>query len=307
MHTGDGDISQFGVVKEWNYSPDLPYYPGSCSEVRGSGGEFYPPEQDQENPITIFNGELCRPLDMYFTEETTAHGVSLNKYAATTRSFDNGSMYSEFECFSAGDSVPSGVMNISACRLGAPVFVSFPHFYAADPYFLQFVDGLKPEKEKHEFYIAMEPFTAVTLEVAARLQVNLLVRPMNYIAMYEDVPYMFFPVIWFEQKVLMPEEFAAQIRLAVLAPTVGYCIAIFMIVIGFSILFYTKYYKKDFNDDNEKGNDDVVRKTVKILPEISPLMKEKLEKSKINEAKQHARAPLAIGENDSDFNSVARK
>lgn len=300
MHTGEGDISQFGEVKEWNYSPDLPYYTGSCQEVRGSGGEFYPPEQDQENPITIFNGELCRPLDMYFTEEVNEQGMTLNKYAATPRSFDNGSLYPESRCFSSGDVVPSGVMNISACRMGAPVFVSFPHFYAADPYFLQFVDGLSPQREKHEFSIAMEPFTAVPITVAARLQVNLLLQPIEYIALFEDVPYMFFPVIWFEQKVTVPDDVSSLIKMAVLAPTVGHSVAILMILFGIAILMYTRYNRKCCVGDNEKGNDDM-KKTAKISPEISPLMKEKLEKSKINEAKQQARAPLATTENDSEY------
>lgn len=36
-------------------------------------------------------------------------------------------------------SIPSGVYNASACRFGAPIFMSQPHFYQADPYYLSLV------------------------------------------------------------------------------------------------------------------------------------------------------------------------
>lgn len=69
-------------------------------------------------------------------------------------------------------------MNITACRFGAPVFMSYPHFYQADPFYLNQVEGLKPSKDKHEFYMIFEPTTGVTLEVSARMQINLLIRPI---------------------------------------------------------------------------------------------------------------------------------
>lgn len=130
----------------------------------------------------------------------------------------------------------SGVMNVSACRFGAPVFISFPHFYAADPYYLQFVDGLKPNKSKHEFHITMEPDTAIPLEVAARLQVNVMVRQSPNIALFQEAPTLFFPVLWFEQKVRIPDELIDGITIAASMPIIGYtCIGI-LIAIGFIIL-----------------------------------------------------------------------
>jgi hypothetical protein len=53
--------------------------------------------------------------------------------------------------------VPSGVLNNTACRLGAPAFMSYPHFYLGDQYYLDQIEGMKPEKEKHEFYAILEP------------------------------------------------------------------------------------------------------------------------------------------------------
>ena len=42
-------------------------------------------------------------------------------------------------------------------ELEAPLALSMPHFYQADPSFLAAVEGLKPEKEKHQFFMDVVP------------------------------------------------------------------------------------------------------------------------------------------------------
>lgn len=178
IHTGADDILQLGQIRTWNYATETPYFDSPCNGVHGSGGEFYPPGQTKNQPISFFNGELCRYFDLYFDEEKEIDGLNVYKYASTERSVGNGTEYNEYACFSSRneEDLPSGLMNVSACRFGAPVFVSLPHFYAADPYYLQLVDGLRPEKEKHEFQITMEPNMAIPVDVSARLQVNVKVK-----------------------------------------------------------------------------------------------------------------------------------
>lgn len=50
-----------------------------------------------------------------------------------------------------------GLLNAESCRMGAPAFISFPHFFNADPYLLNMVNGLKPEEKKHAFYMDLIP------------------------------------------------------------------------------------------------------------------------------------------------------
>lgn len=40
---------------------------------------------------------------------------------------------------------------------GAPIVVSFPHFYQADPKYINAVEGLNPNKEEHETYLDLQP------------------------------------------------------------------------------------------------------------------------------------------------------
>lgn len=244
MHTGADDISQMGQMRNWNYAPETPYYDSPCNEVRGSGGEFYPPGQTKDRPLTFFNGELCRYLDLYFDEEQEIGGLNVYKYASSERSVDNGTAYNEYSCFLSGEELPSGVMNVSMCRYGAPVFVSFPHFYAADPYYLQFVDGLQPEKEKHEFQITMEPTMAIPVDVAARLQVNVKVQTYPDIGIFQETPTIFFPVLWFEQKVRIPEEMLNELLMAGSLPTIGYICCSVIVFIGAIIVTYAQCFDR---------------------------------------------------------------
>lgn len=318
IHSGVGDISQFGQVQNWNYQPQTSYFPDECGEVIGSGGEFYTQQQTKDKPLQLFNGEVCRYLNLYYTSEENIRGVKAYKYAGTERTVDNGTKYLENECFSYGDKVPSGVMNITACRYGAPVFVSFPHFYGADPYYLSLIDGLQPSKEKHEFYITLEPRTGLPVDVAVRLQANVMIRPIPNIALYENSPVLFFPVIWFEQKVQVPDEMIEDVKNVVIIPAIGYICAALVVAIGALILTYlilNKWIlKKQSKNELEKGNKE------KNLIEISKFNGKSLEDSPLvfkNSAKpvngvtdhdmkinglKAATAPLATTELDDSIN-----
>ena len=58
---------------------------------------------------------------------------------------------------------------IFSFRFGAPVFISFPHFYLADSYYTSMVEGLKPDAEKHRTYMRIEPESGVPTEVNIQL------------------------------------------------------------------------------------------------------------------------------------------
>lgn len=73
------------------------------------------------------------------------------------------STYHENTCFCQGPCSYSGLMNVSACRYGAPAFVSLPHFLYGDPVLRQNLSGLRPDPEKHAFYFSVEPVSIQAL------------------------------------------------------------------------------------------------------------------------------------------------
>ncbi|XP_055711408.1 protein peste-like isoform X2 [Phlebotomus papatasi] len=233
MYTGADDISKIGSIGNWNYGNRTKFFADTCGMVNGSAGEFYPP-QLKKDQVSFFSPDMCRTLPFDFEAEVEVEGITGYKYSGGARTIDNGTLYPANECFCAGECMPSGVLNISSCRYGSPVFVSFPHFYAADPFYLDQVEGINPSKDKHQFYLTIEPSMGIPLEVAARFQLNLLIRPSSNVALYQDVPTVFFPVLWFQQKVTVSPEVAADLRQVHALPTIGYICA--GVVIAFGIL-----------------------------------------------------------------------
>ena len=98
---------------------------------------------------------------MEYTEEIKKGGVKFNRYAGTKKMFAIPDENPDNWCFCPKNKCPlkSGVLDSSVCRYGTPAFVSFPHFYAADHYYIdQFTKGsLNPDKEKHEFHVDLNP------------------------------------------------------------------------------------------------------------------------------------------------------
>lgn len=79
----------------------------------------------------------------------------------------------------------------------------------------------------------MEPETAIPPEVAARLQVNVMVRPSPNIAVFLKAPTLFFPVLLLKQKSRIPDQLINEITVAASVPIIEYaCIGI-LVAIGF--------------------------------------------------------------------------
>lgn len=185
MNTGEVDITTMGKLNKWNDESTTKFYSGGCSAINGTTGEIWPPKLNPERDITLFVSDICRSVSLAPTKDTvTRHGVDGAKWIGDERVFDNGENYPPNQCFCTGaesecpDLAP-GVYNISDCRFGAPAFISYPHFYLADPSYALAVDGLNASQEKHEFSISLEPNTGIPVEVNAKMQVNVLLQPIT--------------------------------------------------------------------------------------------------------------------------------
>lgn len=186
MYTGQKNFSHMGTMTAWNYSNRTKYYSGECSKVKGTSGELWPSNMNATDDITFFIPDVCHSLTLTYDKPATKFGITGSKWVADYRTFDNGKNYSENSCYCTGprSSCPdllSGVQNVSDCRFGAPVTVSFPHFYLADPSYVNAVEGLSPNRSQHEFSLAIEPRTGIPLRVDAKLQINILLKNIPYI------------------------------------------------------------------------------------------------------------------------------
>lgn len=221
VFTGADDISKVGTMDMWNSTKHSGYYESHCGMINGTFGEAFAPNKNRSS-VTMYLTDLCRSMTLDYEKDIENMGLLSYRYVASERVFANATDNADNWCFcSGGVCNPSGVSNSSTCRYGAPAFVSFPHFYLADPYYADQVEGLNPDKDLHQFHIDLEPIMGVPSQVRARLQVNILVEPDKDLDVVDDVERRFMPLIWFEVRADLTNDIAWWVNVALQMPVIG--------------------------------------------------------------------------------------
>lgn len=128
---------------------------------------------------------------------------------------------------------PSGVFDVSACQGGAPIVISYPHFYTADPYYLAAVTGLSPNRSKHHSYIDVEPVTGTPVDFLARIQINVDIQR-------DPNSPLLLPTLWQEFSIHITEQIANTIKSQTQTPTIGlYSISTLILVLGIIFILYS--------------------------------------------------------------------
>ncbi|XP_023177279.2 uncharacterized protein LOC111603776 [Drosophila hydei] len=222
MFTGSDDISKMGQIHTWNNLTHTGAYNGTCGNVMGSMGEFFPPNLNTNDTVYLYMPKMCRAVPLDYTETVSIHGITAYKFSGTRHAVDNGTMYPDTRCLCVDDKCyPAGVINTKHCSFNTSIFMSYPHFYLADPSYLEAVDGLQPEKEKHEFFMALEPNAGVPMDVGGGFQANYLMEPVPGVAIYARVPRVMLPLMWAEERVRVSEEIASNIGIVPLIVVLG--------------------------------------------------------------------------------------
>lgn len=256
MFDGANGISNLGNVINWNYQSQVPYYEGECGRVKGSQGELWYPPHDQQT-IEIFSSDLCSSLQLERREEFSQFGLRGYRYVGTAKNFDNGTNYPESRCFITKDFVGeqnSGVRNVSLCKFRAPALISYPHFYLADPSYLETIEGLKPDKDKHEMYLSLQPDTGLPLSVRAQIQLNLKMEQIKHIDLLSNVQPRLMPAFWFSQQVELTEDLASPVKTILSLPSAGEYTGFTLLGLGalIAIIGFAVTYRRGWHDSEEE-------------------------------------------------------
>jgi len=237
IYHGMSDLSKKGWVKEYDSSPVMNWWePGSkCDELGGFDGGTLPPGIQKQDSLDIFIDLMCRRLELvYEQEEQYQNNLVANRYIPPLNAM--GSYFDEdpkmrnpankcycvdkFACFK------SGVLNMAPCKRtvdrpdGSPLALSYPHFYQADPSFLEAVEGLNPQKEIHQFYVDLLPELGFPLAIRPRFQLNLVINRDESIPILSKFPeQLVLPFLWAQDGFDRPsEEMASAIRMGLDIP-----------------------------------------------------------------------------------------
>ncbi|CAG9579049.1 unnamed protein product [Danaus chrysippus] len=145
-HTGASDFTKLGHTLKWNNS-NKTVFRGQCGEVQGTTGELWNLENNAPE-IKIYAADLCTYMSLAYSGDVIKKGLPGREFTANDSLFDNGHKYPQTACYcdedSGRDCMPSGALNVSACKYGAPAFVTRPHFLGMDPYYADKIKGLQP-------------------------------------------------------------------------------------------------------------------------------------------------------------------
>lgn len=76
-----------------------------------------------------------------------------------------------------------------------PIIISEPHFLHGDPQLLMYAHGLNPDKDLHETFVVIEPYTGTPLSGQKKIQLNLKLerQPVNLLS---NISEGYFPLLW---------------------------------------------------------------------------------------------------------------
>ncbi|KAH8378294.1 hypothetical protein KR093_010581 [Drosophila rubida] len=237
IYTGADDFSKIGQIARWRYDDVAASFP-HC-KLKGSIGEFHRIPLRKGEPISYFLPDICRELQVDYAGTTIFEGMEAYVYKGSRRNMANGTENPDNSCYcqDSCQEVPSGVLNVSSCWYDVPVFASYPHFYNADPSYVDAVDGLKPDRERHEMVIILEPRTGMLLDIKATVMISLLVEPRPESA-FRNARRNFLPLVWADYRVNISSDLLFYLKLLPISTIVGKICGILVVILGLTLMFY---------------------------------------------------------------------
>lgn len=146
---------------------------------------------------------MCRPLPLHFQKEVKILNgkIPAYRYTLPENVFNTPDLTPSNQCYcdlDLGECPLQGVFNATPCTFGAPIFMSFPHFYNADSSLKEGVTGLNPNPV-YETYADLHPTLGFVMAGKNRIQVNVQVAKafgISQVNMFEDG--LMLPVAWIE-------------------------------------------------------------------------------------------------------------
>ncbi|CAN7998566.1 unnamed protein product [Ixodes hexagonus] len=212
IFTGSKGMHNYGEMDKYNGLNETSAFHGYCNMINGTGKSIRGILLDKELMFMFVYSCRNRSIRLSYLGDVETRGVKLRRYWGEGRLFDYADR--DNQCFCTGTCFPSGVLNISACQHGAPVAISFPHFLYGDPSYQQAVEGISPDPKRHQMYLDIEPKMGITVNAAAKFQVNVIVERIPGIPQFENITLRrFYPIFWSENLASADKGMLSKVRL----------------------------------------------------------------------------------------------
>uniref|UniRef100_A0A3Q2WT83 Scavenger receptor class B, member 2a n=3 Tax=Ovalentaria TaxID=1489908 RepID=A0A3Q2WT83_HAPBU len=254
FHTGEQNYLDYGKIDTWNGLREMSWWSSNQSNmINGTDGAVFHPLINRNELLYIFAADLCRSIHLAYVEDVEVKGIQAYRFAPPNdvlMSPKNNPANAGF-CVPAGDCLGTGVLKVSVCREGAPIVVSFPHFYQADPAYINAIDGLNPNKEEHETYLDLQPTAGVPIRACKRAQLNIILKRVQGFPKTKNITETIFPIMFVNETATIDDESAAQMRSLLLIVTLVSNFPVLIVGLGiilllvFLVLFCRNRQKKN--------------------------------------------------------------
>ncbi|XP_010839573.1 PREDICTED: scavenger receptor class B member 1 isoform X2 [Bison bison bison] len=205
VFTGVKNFSRIHLVDKWNGVSKVNYWHSDqCNMINGTSGQMWAPFMTPESSLEFYSPEACRSMKLVYKEQGVFGGIPTFRFVAPSTLFANGSVYPPNEGFCPCRE--SGIQNVSTCRFNAPLFLSHPHFYNADPVLAEAVSGLHPNPKEHSLFLDIHPVTGIPMNCSVKLQLSLFLKSVKGIGQTGNIQPVVLPLMWFEESGAMEGE-----------------------------------------------------------------------------------------------------
>ncbi|KAM9056053.1 scavenger receptor class B member 1 isoform 1-T1 [Megaptera novaeangliae] len=205
VFTGVKNFSRIHLVDKWNGVSKVNFWHSDqCNMINGTSGQMWAPFMTPESSLEFYSPEACRSMKLIYKEQGVFEGIPTFRFVAPNTLFANGSVYPPNEGFCPCRE--SGIQNVSTCRFNAPLFLSHPHFYNADPVLAEAVSGLHPNPEEHSLFLDVHPVTGIPMNCSVKLQLSLYIKSVKGIGQTGKIEPVILPLMWFGESGAMEGE-----------------------------------------------------------------------------------------------------
>lgn len=218
VFNGKDDISKVAVIDTYKGKKNLSYWSSYCDMINGTDAASFPPFVEKTRTLQFFSSDICRSIYAVFGAEHDLKGIPVYRFILPPKAFASPFQNPDNHCFCVDREVSNnctfyGVLDVSKCKQGKPVFISLPHFLHASPEIAENIEGLNPNEEEHSTYLDVEPITGFTLQFAKRLQINILVKPAKKIETLKHLNRNYIvPVLWLNETGTIGDEKAEMFK-----------------------------------------------------------------------------------------------
>ncbi|XP_031776848.1 uncharacterized protein LOC100123085 [Nasonia vitripennis] len=255
VQRGIKNFMNVGTVVEYDNKPNISVWGDEyCDTFNGTDGTIFHPffNKKGKDDLVAYNELLCRGISCHFVSKSKWKGFDTLRYTTDLGIDPENNPRHKCYCPSVDSCYRKGPYDLYKC-LRAPILITNPHFYLADPYYLTLVDGLSPDMEKHMLIIDLEPFTGAPIHAHTRGQFNMFINKTEKFKLMKKFPEALLPLMWFDEITILPDFLLKILRQGLLMYKIAKIYQYLMIFGGIVLCSYGgyKHYKLTHVEDTK--------------------------------------------------------